>query len=363
MENNDYLTKQLITYIGNKRKLLSFIEEGIQHALTQLGKDKADILDAFAGSGIVSRYLKRFSNTLHSNDFEYYSYIINLCYLTNFSDTPEDLANIIDNLNSQKLNRHNNGIIESLYSPTDDNNIKLNERAFYTNQNARIIDNIRTMIGDLPDQYYPFCVAPLLSEASICVNTSGVFKGFYKNSKTKTGQWGGNAGNCLSRIKREIVLPVPVFSRYDCDVNVYNQDIVKLIKTLPEVDIAYLDPPYNQHPYGSNYFMLNVIAKYETPQQISKVSGIPKNWQRSTFNKYNSAVMSFNSLIKNINAKFVLISYNNEGIIPISQIDKILNKYGKVTLLSSDYDTFKGSRNLKQRSNKVKEMLFILNKT
>ena len=45
-------------------------------------------------------------------------------------------------------------------------------------------------------------------------------------------------------------------------------------KSCERVDIAYLDPPYNQHPYGSNYFMLNLIASYKKPSQISNSKGV-----------------------------------------------------------------------------------------
>jgi adenine-specific DNA methylase len=88
-------------------------------------------------------------------------------------------------------------------------------------------------------------------------NTSGVFKGFYKNKETGIGQFGGSNQDALLRIKGD--LPFPIFSDFNCEVMVYNDDSNNVIKTAPEVDLAYVDPPYNQHPYGSNYFMLNLI--------------------------------------------------------------------------------------------------------
>lgn len=58
-----------------------------------------------------------------------------------------------------------------------------------------------------------------------------------------------------------------------------------LVKVMDEVDVVYLDPPYNQHPYGSNYFLLNLLVNYERPNDFSKVSGIPPDWNRSYYNK------------------------------------------------------------------------------
>jgi adenine-specific DNA-methyltransferase len=358
-ENDKYLTQQLITYIGNKRKLLRFIDCGIKRVLKRLNKKKLNVLDGFSGSGIISRFLKKYADTLYSNDLEYYCYIINKCYLSNKSEIDFDIINNnIIFLNRAKLLNNKIGIIQKLYSPKDDNNVKLGERVFYTNKNAKIIDNVRKNINKLDDKH--FYIAPLLSEASIHTNTSGVFKGFYKNSKTSIGQFGGNAENCLNRITGEIILPAPLFSNFECDYKIYNKDINKLVKKIDSLDLAYYDPPYNQHPYGSNYFMLNIIAKYKKPINLSKVSGIPKNWNKSKYNKKNEVLFSFEELIKNTNAKIILISYNNEGFVSYDEFKKMAKKYGKVGVKYHKYDTFKASRNLYGRSKKVNEMLIII---
>ena len=81
----DYLSEQIITYIGNKRSLLDFIGKGIEVVCKRLGRNKISSLDAFSGSGVVSRYLRRFSSSLHCNDLEDYSRVINECYMTNES--------------------------------------------------------------------------------------------------------------------------------------------------------------------------------------------------------------------------------------------------------------------------------------
>jgi adenine-specific DNA-methyltransferase len=139
--------------------------------------------------------------------------------------------------------------------------------------------------ADSFDAHRPFFLAPLLSEASIHSNTSGVFKGFYKNRETGIGQFGGRNRDALARIKGEIRLPFPVFSNFDCDYVIYGGDSNEVVRGAPEVDLAYLDPPYNQHPFGSNYFMLNLIAEYKAPAALSPASGIPPDWNRSVYNK------------------------------------------------------------------------------
>ena len=160
----------------------------------------------------------------------------------------------------------------------------------------------------------------------------------------------------------EITLENIVLSNYDCDSEVHQSDTNELVKELKGLDIAYYDPPYNQHPYGSNYHMLNTIVNYEEPTETSKVSGIPTDWNKSNYNKRDSAIESLNELIKNTDSKYVLLSYNNEGLIASDEIRDILSKYGKVTLKKQNYNTFRGSRNLNNRNLKVKELLWVLKK-
>ena len=203
-------------------------------------------------------------------------------------------------------------------------------------------------------------LAPLIVEASIHNNTSGVFKGFHK--KDGIGHFGGAGENALTRIKKDIILPYPIFSEYECEVNVSQQDINEFVKEQTDFDLVYYDPPYNQHPYGSNYFMLNIIASKEDIEIQDGVSGIAKNWNKSAYNKKEQAIQSMDDLIKNTQAKYILISYNNEGIIPFDIFKGILNKYGKVQLLEQKYNTYRGCRNLNNRAIHTKELLWIVEK-
>jgi len=362
-ENEEYLTEQIITYIGNKRSLLCFIGDAVETVKTRLKKDKLEIVDIFSGSGIVSRYLKKHASKLIANDLEEYAYTLNKCYLSNKSEIDMDelvswYNYIKDNLDKELRK----GIISEMYAPKDINNIKMGERCFYTTRNAMYIDTARQLINEVPEQYRHFFVAPLLSEASIKNNTSGVFKGFYKNSKTGLGQFGGNDENALSRIKRDIELPFPVFSNFECEVELYKEDANKLINKLDVVDLIYMDPPYNQHPYGSNYFMLNVINEYKEPKDVSQVSGIPKNWNRSKYNQARESLNTFEKLCADAKAKYLLISFNSDGFIKKNEMVNMLSKIGDVTVLEKTYNTFRGSRNLNNRDIHIKEYLYLVEK-
>jgi adenine-specific DNA-methyltransferase len=187
-----------------------------------------------------------------------------------------------------------------------------------------------------------------------------VFKGFYKNRETGIGQFGGTSQDALSRIAGDIKLPFPVFSNFDCEIIIRNGDSNRVILEVPEVDIAYLDPPYNQHPYGSNYFMLNMILDYRYPQNPSRVSGIPENWNRSNYNRQGRALESLTALVENIKAKYVIVSFNSEGFISCGQMKNMLQKLGKLEIMETQYNAFRASRNLGKRGKHVKEYLYLL---
>jgi len=361
-EYEAYLNKQIITYIGNKRNLLNFIGDGLSKVQSRLSKNKLDIFDVFSGSGIVSRYLKKYSNRLIVNDLEKYSEIINHCYLSNKSEINMNkmydiYRDIIFKVENDPLKI---GFITELYSPNNENKIQPDDRVFYTKRNAMYIDTARQYIEGISEEYKDYFLAPLLSEASIHANTSGVFKGFYKDSNKGIGKFGGNNGDALRRILGNIHLPFPVFSNYECEIEIHRGDSNIIAECIDEVDIAYLDPPYNQHPYGSNYFMLNLISNYIKPTQISKVSGIPTDWNRSNYNKRVRAKDSFRELASKINAKYLLISFNSEGFINLSEMVDILEKIGSVEVLETKYNTFRGSRNLRNRDIHVREYLYLV---
>ncbi len=393
IENPDFLSTQIITYIGNKRALIGAIQEEFLRIKKEAGLSLCTMADLFSGSGIVARMMKAHASHLVVNDLEQYSYVINSCYLTNKSDFDEDgytrLKSIIENECAKRKIR---GIISQNYAPADDNNITAEDRVFYTGENALLIDTYRALIDEIvgcePDEggilggaafsagsaqnqsqrrvtenaaMRNFFLAPLITEASIHTNTSGVFKGFYKD-KSGRGCFGGTGKNALSRILGRIELKKPVFSNFECPFEVLKRDAVKLSHELEETDVVYLDPPYNQHPYGSNYFMLNTILENRITAPVSKVSGIVSNWNHSVFNKKRTALDSLEEIVSSVRAHYVVISYNSEGFINYDEMVSMLKKYGEITIREILYNTFRGSRNLSNRNLHVSEYLFTIKK-
>ena len=361
IEDIDYLSNQLITYIGNKRSLLGHIGRAVTQVKKRIGKSHLRVFDAFSGSGIISRFMKSHASYLASNDFEDYAASISRCYLQNRSSVDlTTIAKIVAELNHRVNEPSPKGFIEKLYAPEDESRITQSERVFYTRDNARLLDNYRRMIEDYPLNFRDSLLGPLLSKASVHSNTSGIFKGFYKNKITGIGQYGGTNSDALNRIKGQIELELPVLSQFECDYAVYHDDTNKIASQIKELDLVYIDPPYNQHPYGSNYFMLNLLVHYKEPTEISRVSGIPKGWKRSGYNVQTKSKELFNDLLHTLDTRFFLISFNNEGFIPPDEMRTMLQKIGTVDEFEIRYNTFRGSRNLRNRNIHVTEQLFLV---
>ena len=158
-------------------------------------------------------------------------------------------------------------------------------------------------------------------------------------------------------------MPEPILSDDECDVRVTKCDATRFASHIGGYyDVVYMDPPYNQHPYGSNYFMLNLILSYQRPSSVSSVSGIPKGWKRSRFNKPQQCGEAFFNTLDELDAAFVLISYNSEGFLKKERFIWELERRGKLTYFETAYNTYRACRNLSSRSKHVKEYLFLLEK-
>ena len=365
---DSYLTKQIITYMGNKRKMLPNIQHIIDIiALREGGDHCLTMADGFSGSGIVSRLMKLNASKLYTNDISDYSFSLNHCYLSNISETDEqEIRQYIAIANEHAKNKtvlFSEPFISGNWAPLGDT-IQPSDRAYFTKENGNRIDIFRNYIDTIPEAYKPFLLGPLLVEASIHNNTSGQFSAFYKNGDR--GQYGGKQQIDLQRIEKPIELTMPLTVKNDCEIHISRGDTNEWIKTIPKVDLVYYDPPYNKHPYSIYYFMLNVIQQWDKTQVIPETNrGQKLDWHRSAFNSFSKAEKEFKELIKNTKAKYILISYNNGGIIPLDVLENILREFGTVEKFPIEHNTYnrlKGISEYKRTTEKVKikEFMWLL---
>ena len=382
-----YLKEQIIPYIGNKRRLLPLILEAIEK-IGFINRNGSKFLDLFSGSGIVSRLAKTLNFEVFSNDWEYYSYIINSSYLCvnnmdlkNLYTQWSGIDGIIDHLNKLPDPNDEEQFIAKYYSPKNDFLADYRkERLFYTRYNGLIIDKIRNEIEILyPEELITkddklkiekyLLLSLLLYQAATHTNTSGVFKAYHKG-------FGGFSGDALNRILKRVQIVRPVLIDSDYKSHVYMEDANKLVKdgvfSNIRFDIAYIDPPYNQHQYGSNYHLLNTIAKWDKEYIVKqledknhrKKAGIREDWvkTRSLYCYKESAVKLFNDLLQSINSRYILISYNTEGIIPIEQLVDIASDVGRIEIIGNEYIKYRGGKQSIARINNNVEFILIVDK-
>ena len=188
-------------------------------------------------------------------------------------------------------------------------------------------------------------ICSLLECTDKVANTASVYGAYLKKLKRSA--------------QREMVLEPAEYELNDNEHQVYNKDANELIKEI-EGDILYLDPPYNARQYGANYHMLNTIAEYK-PFEPSGKTGLRK-YTRSKYCSSSTVKEEFDNLIKNANFKYIFLSYNNEGLMSVEDVKKIMSKYGKYDLAQTDYQRFKADSNRFNKADSTVEYLHILEK-
>jgi len=330
-----------MNYIGSKLKLSNFIEESIRQTVGDMAD--ATFCDIFAGTGIVGRRFKRAAKRVIANDIEYYSYVLNRNYIGNSRDF--DKESLLETLNGLEGVE---GFIYQHYSLAGHG-----ERQYFSNDNAKKIDAIRQAIeswreeGRIDEDQYFFLLASLIESADKVANTASVYGAYLKSLKRSA--------------QRPFLLESANFESLAGEHSVYQEDANALIKRISG-DILYMDPPYNQRQYGANYHMLNTIALYDAFEPRGK-TGL-RDYYRSDYCKRAVVLERFEALIRDARFKYIFLSYNNEGLMRSSEVEKTMEKYGKYGLVTTEYQRFKADKteNRNHKADKTVEYLHILEK-
>lgn len=332
-----------MNYIGSKHTLSSFIKNTVSLVVGENLSDKI-FCDIFAGTGIVGRVFKNEVKKIIANDSEYYSYVLNKNYIENheYIFKKEEHINSLNNVTPVE------GFIYKNYCLND-----RSKRQYFSDYNGKKIDAIRQQIeklkkdNEIDDKLYYFLLASLLESADKVANTAAVYGAFLKHLK-KSAQ-------------KELILESAEYEINDNKHIVFNEDSGKLIQNI-EGDILYLDPPYNSRQYGANYHLLNTIAIYDNFKPKGK-TGL-REYKRSQYCSKKTVADVFDKLIRDANFKYIFLSYNNEGLMKIEEIRKIMSKYGKYDLISTNYQRFKADKdeNRNHIADKTEEYLHILEK-
>lgn len=341
-----------MNYIGSKFTLLNFIENSINDTLVKNNEIRkpCDMVfaDLFAGTGCVGGYFKSLGYSIIANDIQYYSYVITKHMIENNGNLDKNkMNNLINRLDNVK------GIEGFIYKNyTYEGTIGQEfRRMYFTAENAKKCDAVRQQIelwindNTINKNEYYFLLGSLINSIDKCANTASVYGAYLKKFKS-------------SALKPMILTPLP-YTTGHVNCKVYNEDATKLIQNI-KGDILYLDPPYNERQYCSNYHILETIAKNDNPVISGKTGLRDYKLQKSNFCIKSKVCETFEVLIKNANFKYIFLSYNNEGLMSIEQIKKIMSKYGDYTLYTQEYRRFKADSNRNNKTNTTIEYLHCL---
>jgi len=199
----------------------------------------------------------------------------------------------------------------------------------------------------ITENEYFYLLACLIEAADKVANTASVYEAFLKDLK-KSAQ------------KPIVITPLDLIFK-DKKYEVYNKDSKKLIKEI-KGDILYLDPPYNTRKYDTNYHILETIALYDNPKIKGKTGVRVEETKKSNYCLKNKAAIELEDLIKNAKFKYILLSYNDEGIIPIEEIESIMKKYGNYKRYEKRHKRFKADNDREYKKNYTIEYIHCLEK-
>lgn len=351
-----------LNYIGSKFQLIGWLTDYIKEKTGFTTFENKTVADLFAGTGVVTHHFRLQGATVYSNDAELYSAVIAHAFTRSFYT--ERVRNIIAEMNAAAVAPP--GFVTRHYSPYEGN-----ERMFFTVENARRIDAVRAMLeafaaaAALTHDEYQFILASIIISADAVSNVPAVYGCYLKNFKAKA-------------TKPFVLMPIHTVAESAASVTksaanfasaTFNADVISdpefLATTLPPVDIAYLDPPYNERQYSKNYFPLNIIAKTPmsliTEPPLKGKTGIPTDCFLSAFcRKGAAAETAFDTLIRGLRAKWVFLSYNSESIVSKEKMMEILSRYGTVSVIEREYKRFKSFEYNEDKA--INEYLFCLEK-
>ena len=320
-------------YLGSKQKMLDFIEKVVNENTTNVNS----VADIFGGTGAVADLFRAKGKKIIINDILQSNYQSYITWFGNSEVDYEKIERYINELNNLQVN--------------EDNYVSINYGdKYFSMDNARKIGAIRDRIEeftDLNEREKSFLITSLIYAMDKVANTVGHYDAYRKNMDSFN----------------PIFLRVPELNLNN-ENEIFCTDANKLVREI-KADLVYIDTPYNSRQYGDAYHLLENITEWNKPE----VTGVAMKMINRQHIKSNystqKAPIAFDDLIQNIDAKYILVSYNNmakkgncrsNAKISNEEIISILKKRGEVTVFETPFQAFTtGMSNIEDH----KELLYL----
>ncbi|MCM3585015.1 Dam family site-specific DNA-(adenine-N6)-methyltransferase [Mesobacillus maritimus] len=320
-------------YLGSKQKMLDFIYNTVVNNTTGI----YTVADIFGGTGSVAEIFRSKGKRIIINDILHSNFI---SYLTWFGSDEVDYSKIKKYINE----------LNSLESK-EDNYVSLNfGDKYFSMENARKIGVIRERIEeytDLNEREKAFLITSLIYAMDKVANTVGHYDAYrHKMDSLKP-----------------IQLRVPELY-HNLDNEIYCDDANELVRRI-KADLVYIDTPYNSRQYGDAYHLLENIVDWNKPDLTGIAMKMVNRQHIKSDYSTKKAPTVFDDLIQHIDAKYILVSYNNmakkgdgrsNAKISNEEIITSLEKRGEVTIFETPFQTFTtGKTNIEDH----KELLYL----
>ncbi len=333
-------------YLGNKDSLTEIIQDIILQKVHI--RPNMIFFDAFCGTGSIANAFKnicnvRINDNLHCATIYSYGRIVgSSCTFSKLGFNPIEYFN--------KTDETIEGYFYKTYSPGG------SQRMYLSEHNAGRVDFFRQTIeewnvqGKLTKAEYSYLLACLVESISFVSNTAGVYGAFLK-------KWDDRA------LKDITFLDVSDGVIADKQIEMSTAKIENIIEDVP-CDILYLDPPYTQNQYGTQYHLLETLVLNDMPKSVSKVTGSRSTREmRSDWSKIYKVHILFDRVLAKTTARHIFLSYNNDGDMSKDFIEAIMKRYSAdgsfecITIPYKKYENWK-SKNKKEHF----EYLFYIEK-
>ncbi len=333
-------------YIGSKARIADEIIEYVKETATM--ESGGFFVDAFSGTGVVAEKAAQIGWPVHVNDMMTNAVIMSEARLLSSVDVPfdclggyEEVIKVLNGLSGEE------GFIWREYSPAS-KRFQLNERRYFTEENAKKVDAISAKIHHWKDEktisHKEFVL--LMSDLIQAVN----------NVANIAGTYGCFLSRWTTQAKENLVLSTSPLKKAQAIYRTSNCNVFA-VESRPE-DIVYFDPPYTKRQYASYYHILETIVCGDQPE-VTGVSGLrPWKDKASVFCYKTKALNALSELILKQRANRVILSYSNEGHIRLEELVDRLSPYGEVFLVElKTISRYRPNRTAVENSAEVNEFL------
>ena len=310
-------------YIGCKTKLVDWIFS----LINEQTHDVHSFCDIFAGTGVVAHRALQTYERVVVNDFLYSNNVMYRAFFAPTEWNEEKVHAIIEEFNSVNPNK----VRENYFS-------KNFGGKYFDMDTAKKVGYIREQLkkkqATLTDKEYAVLMASLIYSIDRRANTIGHFEAY---------------------IKREIPIQPPFelkmidVQSYE-GVEIHQEDANQLARNI-DVDLTYLDPPYNSRQYSRFYHVYENLVQWKKPQLFGTALK-PKEENMSDYCR-NAAFTAFTDLVSHIKSRYLVVSYNNtyhskstssENKIKLEQLEEVLNKCGKTQVFNHEFKAFNSGK-------------------